>query len=91
MKKHFEGEYALEEDYPVYTGYWYIVNGEPWKSNRDCEVRDLMKLRIRKDGNLSTITSVLSCNIQDRGLERSPYVEPFFIVTLEEPDFAPQP
>lgn len=32
MPEILPGETILENDYPIYAGYVYVVNGEPWMS-----------------------------------------------------------
>ena len=27
--RHFPSEHVLEDDYPIYNGYWYVVDGTP--------------------------------------------------------------
>lgn len=36
-------EPVLEDDYPVYPTYWYVVDGEPKRSPIEGEVRDLKR------------------------------------------------
>ena len=34
-------EWILEDDYPVYPGYWYIVDGIPTRSEIKGNIQDL--------------------------------------------------
>ena len=36
-------ERVLEDNYPVYPSYWYVVDGEPKRSEVEGTVRDLKR------------------------------------------------
>lgn len=36
-------EPILEDDYPVYATYWYVLDGEPQRSDVQGQVRDLKR------------------------------------------------
>jgi hypothetical protein len=36
-------EYPLKDNYPVFCGYWYVVDGEPKESDISGTIADLKK------------------------------------------------
>lgn len=53
-------ERELEDDYPVYAGYWYVVDGEPKRSPINGKATDL-KAHL-------TAAVITSCDIHGRNL-----------------------
>lgn len=53
-------EHILEDDYPVYASYWYVVDGKPIRSPLQGTVRDL-----KRD---QKATEVRRCAAVKRGL-----------------------
>ena len=53
-------ERELENDYPIYCGYLYVVDDRPWKAPEEMTVGEL-----KKRGNFS---SVKNCDIEGRKL-----------------------
>lgn len=60
-EEEYSNEHSLADDYPVYYGYWYVVDGLPTKSDIRGTVLDLK----RKFGGNVTIRR---CNAIARGL-----------------------
>lgn len=56
----FDNEQVLEDDYPVYDGYWYVLDGQPRQSMLIGTVADLK----RRTGT----QEVRSCNLVGRNL-----------------------
>lgn len=54
----FEKERELENDYPIYPGFLYVVDGGVWRSPDTMTVSEL-----KKRGNFS---SVKNCDISGR-------------------------
>lgn len=56
-----QSEEPLPDDYPVYEGYWYVLDGQPRQSLIDGTVSDLKRLH--------SVSEVKSCDVLGRGLE----------------------
>lgn len=53
-------ERELEDNYPIYLGYLYVVDGNPWKAPDEMTVGELKQR--------GKFTSVKNCDIKGRGL-----------------------
>lgn len=56
----FDNEQVLEDDYPVYAGYWYVLDGQPRQSTLTGTIADLK----RRTG----AQEVRRCNLVGRNL-----------------------
>lgn len=55
-------EPVLEDDYPIYPSYWYVVDGKPQRSDIQGTVRDLKRQ--------TRATEIRRCAAVKRGLMR---------------------
>ena len=57
---HVKGEHILPADYPVYSGYIYLVDGVPTKSDNTCLCQDFKRDHSAKE--------IRNCNLAERDL-----------------------
>ena len=75
-KRLYSGEQELEPDYPVNRGFWYLINGKPWQSDRSCVAGDLLGGRVSFNDRTVLVHTVHSCNQSKRDLGRSMFGPP---------------
>lgn len=70
----FDGEDLLNDDYPVYYGYAYVVDGRVIASNVEGTVRRL-RLALQADGGIAN--EIRRCNLAEREADYRARVDEF--------------